>query len=197
MTNPSPSLALVTPPAGLALTLADAKAHCRVEHALDDAYITALVKAATLTAEAKTGRRFITQVWEARYDRAPSCPALDIPYAPLQSIGAITYRDAAGALQTWDAANYQVDTAGLRGRVAPVYGGTWPAARADLGSFVVRFTCGYGADASAVPEPLRQAIAILVATYYEFRVAFVSGVPVNEVPRAVDALIDPFRTFWV
>lgn len=45
-----------------------------------------------------------------------------------------------------------------------------------------------------VPEPIRQAILILVSTWFEFREANVSGVTVSPVPFTVEALLWPYRS---
>jgi uncharacterized phiE125 gp8 family phage protein len=53
--------------------------------------------------------------------------------------------------------------------------------------------CGYGDTASDVPEPLRQAIRLLVAHWYENR-SIVSGAQTAAVlPVTVAALIAPYR----
>ena len=51
---------------------------------------------------------------------------------------------------------------------------------------------GFGDAASDVPEPLRQAIRLLVAHWYENR-ALVAGAEVAPVPANAAALIAPYR----
>jgi uncharacterized phiE125 gp8 family phage protein len=50
-------------------------------------------------------------------------------------------------------------------------------------------TAGYGDSAAAVPEPLRQAIRLLVARAYESR----DRVEQDALPETVAALIAPYR----
>jgi uncharacterized phiE125 gp8 family phage protein len=52
--------------------------------------------------------------------------------------------------------------------------------------------CGYGDAASDVPEPLRQAIRLLVAHWYENRGLATLGA-VTVLPATVAALIAPYR----
>lgn len=53
-------------------------------------------------------------------------------------------------------------------------------------------TAGY-ADAAAVPQGIKQAMLLLVGSWYENREATISGATIAEVPFAVDALIAPYR----
>jgi hypothetical protein len=55
---------LITPPASEPVTLGEAKDHLRLEHALDDAYITTLISAARQHIEQACWRGLVTQTWE-------------------------------------------------------------------------------------------------------------------------------------
>jgi uncharacterized phiE125 gp8 family phage protein len=50
--------------------------------------------------------------------------------------------------------------------------------------------CGYGADAGDVPADLRQAVRLLLAHWYDNRVATADGAAV---PVGVSALLAPYR----
>ena len=65
------SLLLTTPPVVEPLSLAEAKAHLRVPHADDDAYISTLIVSARLRVERQTGLRLITQNWSQFMDCWP------------------------------------------------------------------------------------------------------------------------------
>jgi len=55
---------LITPPVGEPLTLAEAKAHLRLDAALDDAYVQALITAARQYTEEVCWRGILAQTWE-------------------------------------------------------------------------------------------------------------------------------------
>ena len=55
---------LVTPPSGEPITLAEAKAHLRLETALDDSYVTNLITAARAYVEQVCWRGVLAQTWE-------------------------------------------------------------------------------------------------------------------------------------
>ena len=81
------ALIRIAAPASEPLALADAKAHCRVDHTDDDALITALIVAAREQAEHETGRALVTQTWELVHDAFPEAFVLRKP--PVASVTSI------------------------------------------------------------------------------------------------------------
>ena len=67
-----------------------------------------------------------------------------------------------------------------------------PPGRAVAG-IEIDVEAGYGATASDVPEPLKQAIRQLVAHWYENRGAGAPGESALRMPATVAALIAPYR----
>lgn len=191
------SLTLVTPPATEPVTATEAKLHLRVDHTTDDALITILIATARQMVEQITRRALITQTWDWKLDGFPAC--FDIPKPPLVSVTSISYVDTAGASQTWASTNYIVDAPGgptaQPGRIAPAYGVSYPSTRSIINSVTVRFVAGYGA-ASAVPEPLKQAVLLLIGHLYANRESVVitgRGSIVAEMPQTVEWLCWPYR----
>jgi uncharacterized phiE125 gp8 family phage protein len=84
------ALKLITPPAILPVTMAEAKIHERIdiEDAANNASILSLLIAATQLAENYTRRAFITQTW--RYDTSNFSPIISIPRPPLISVDPAT-----------------------------------------------------------------------------------------------------------
>lgn len=194
------------PPAQEPVLVADAKAHCRVQTGLDDAYLGGLIAAARQRVELETGRQLVTASWRLTLDTFPpdllrdrhlrdrpwdlDRDAVALPRAPLQSVTSVTYLDTAGVLQTLDPSRYLVDAAMHPGRVMPAWGTIWPVARYQSGSVRVDYVAGYG-DPTAVPAPLRQAVLMLVAHWYDAREA-VAAAGQAEVPLAFDWLVQPY-----
>lgn len=102
------ALKLITAPAALAVSLADVKTQLRIDGTDHDATLTAYIEAATQVAEHETGRRFITQTWEAVYDAFP-CAAIELGLAPVQSVVSVKYLDTAGIEQTVSVVDYVLD----------------------------------------------------------------------------------------
>jgi uncharacterized phiE125 gp8 family phage protein len=92
-------------PAELPITLADARAQCRVTSTSEDARLLAMIYAATEWGENLTARRLITQTWDLYLDAFP-CDEIRAPYAPLRSVTSISYVDLAGVTQTLATSEY-------------------------------------------------------------------------------------------
>jgi uncharacterized phiE125 gp8 family phage protein len=186
------TLKLITAPAAEPVLLADAKAHLRVTDSTEDALIGILITAAREAAEARTGRRLITQTWELQLDAFPSAE-IEIPVQPVASITSVQYVDTAGTLQTLAADQYTLDEETLLSAwVLPADGVTWPATRDVADALRVRFVAGYGAAGTAVPASIRQWMLIAIGSMYSQRESTAGG-QLAEVPRDfVHGLLDAY-----
>lgn len=190
-------LVLTTGPASEPITLAEAKAHCRVDSSDDDALITALIVAMRQRAEALTGRALITQQWQLTGEAFP-VGALGLPRPPLVSVETIKYLDANGTLQTLSTGAYDVVLSELLGTVAPKWGTTWPTIRSQIGAVQINFTAGYGA-AAAVPQAIKSWMLCYIAAAYDNRSAIAVGRDAAAVVAMpyVDALLDDYIVLQV
>ena len=187
------ALRLVTPAAALAVSLAEAKLHLRVDHSEEDALITAMITAATETCEQITGRALMPQTWELTLDAFPD--VIELTRVPVASITTLTYTDLAGASQTLTAnTQYRLRTVDdySSAFVVPAYGLEWPETREDTDVVAVRFAAGY-ANAAAVPQPIKNWILINVASMYENREAEVQRQTVSL--KFVDGLLDRYKVY--
>lgn len=187
-------LVLVTGPAAEPVTLAEAKAHLRVDIADDDALISSLITAARGQLEGDTRRAFVTQTWDYTLGSFPPARKLDLPLPPLASVTSITYKDAEGNVSTFPSANYVVDTSEVFGRIVLKDGYTWPSTILwPAAAVTVRFVAGYG-TAAAVPQTAKQALLLLVGHWYENRETVIAaGVLAREVPMAYERLMWQLR----
>lgn len=186
-------LAVVTPPAEEPLTLAEAKAHLRVDGSDQDPLIAALIGVAREHAEAITRRALVTQTLRLTLD----CFAgwdIELPRAPLRSVTSIQYVDTDGATQTLSSAIYRVDAAAEPGRITPAFGEVWPATRAVTGAVIITFVAGFGA-AAAVPQTIKQAMLLAIGHWYEHAEEVITGTIVASTPMGFDALLWPNRVF--
>jgi len=141
--------------------------------------------------EEQLGRALITRTVKWTLDSFTS-DTLEPPYPPLQSVSEIRYLDTDGSWQVLDSSKYRVDSVSSPGRITPAYGETWPSTRSATGAVEVTMVIGYG-KATAVPASIKRALLLLVGQWYEFREEVVVGAAVNQLPRAVDALLAPYR----
>ena len=179
-------------PAVEPVTVAEAKAHLRIDGTADDVLIGSLILTSRLHLESVLSLGFVTQSWTLYLDRWPKTPIIEIPMAPLLSVNAVRVKNASGAGELQPAANYVTDLATRPGRLiwnaAPQPS---PGVRAN--GVEIDFTVGFGALASSVPAPLRHAILLLVAHWYEHRDPIEIGSEVARIPAAISDLITPFR----
>lgn len=182
---------LVTAPAVEPVTLAEAKAHLRLETTADDAYVATLVTAARQHVEEHCWRGLVTQTWELILDAFPGADSVELPRGVLAGISSVTYIDADGASQALAVTEYDADTRSVPGKLRLAYGKSWPSARSQWNAVVVEYIVGTAA--ADVPVPLKQAILLLVSQMYEHRTPEVLGTIVSKVDFAVDALLRPYR----
>ena len=189
------ALKLITAATTYPVTLADAKLHCKVDDAADDALITAMITSAAELAEQQLGRALMTQTWELTLDSFPD--AFELTRVPVQSVTSVKYYDTTGTLQTLASNLYSVDTADGDGfaYIAPAYNTSWPDTREQINAVVVRFVAGY-TDAASVPEPIKTWIKLMIGTMYENReaeahIARASAGTVRM--QFVDRLLDRYR----
>ncbi len=178
----------LTPPAAPPVALARARQFLRVDDSSDDALIAAMIAAAARHLEQVAGLALITSQWRLWADCPPPPGAsLRIPLAPISSIDEVAVRDASG-WQVVPAADWQADLASRPARLRAA--NPWPRPDGGLNTVRITFTAGFGADESAVPEELQQAILILAAHFYEFREG--GALPAG-LPPQVRALIRPHQ----
>ena len=110
----------------------------------------------------------------------------------MQAVGAVTLHDADGGATALEASDYAVDVLSTSARL--VLKGTGPSVVArELNAFEIAFTAGYGDAATDVPAPIRRALTLLVALWFERREPVVLGLGASEVPTTIAALLLPYR----
>lgn len=182
------SVSLLAAPAIEPVSLADLKAHVRVTGPDEDVGLLAMTVAARATVERLAHRYLITQSWRAHFDAIPADGRLELPFFPVQSVIAVRTLSVTGAATVVPASAYVVDAASEPARLqfldAPPQPGR-PIAGVEVDAVV-----GYGLTADTVPPPLRQAVLILAARWYERR-GDGSGSP--DLPDEVARLTEAFR----
>ncbi len=186
------TLQLLVPPADTPVSLAEAKAWLRVDHADDDTLIQSLIASATgrLDGLGLLGRAILRQDW-LQTVRSPDGVWLRLEMGPALAITGVSWVDGAGAEHVEDPAAYELVAVGEE---AWVRSDAWPTA-ADVArpdAIRVKYECGMADTPANVPSEIKTAILLLVAHWYEHREA-VAESAMAEVPVGVGDLIERWR----
>jgi uncharacterized phiE125 gp8 family phage protein len=170
------------------VTLALAKAHCRIDSSDEDDLLTQVyIPAARETAEQYTGRtiRPVPADTTAR-EVLPDRRGFILRDFPAFDLAALVAIEDDGSETVIDIAQYGARVVNEKMRALLVTDTPLPGAH----SLYATYTAGY--PAGEVPANLMLAMLELTGDAYENREAQQSGVAMNRNPRAV-ALLDPFR----
>jgi len=184
---------LKTGPAAEPVSLDEAKLHLRVDHDDEDTLIQSLLTAARLHLETLTNRAFISQSWTILRDRWPESHVLELPIGPVITVEEIRVCEDDDVIMTIEPTRYLADTGSVPSRIAMRGFDRWPQPGRVLNGIEIDVVAGYGPAASDVPQPLRQAILILAAHWYEHRDPVIMSGGTLPVPGGVEAIVGSFR----
>lgn len=204
-------------PAAEPITLAELKAHLKIEVDDEDDVLDGLITSAREWIERWTGRAFVARTVETRLDRFPlpfdpvsldyiapgqaATKAISLPIGPVRSVTSIEYIDSAGSLITWAASSYQVDTVSPIARIAPAFGAYYPATRhGDFGAVRITYEVGYAPGSGSpvdyaenIPKRVKQAIKLLAGHWEANRTAVQTGAISKEVEFSLTSLLWSLR----
>jgi uncharacterized phiE125 gp8 family phage protein len=183
-------LTLNTAAASTPVTLAEAKAHLRVDGSDEDDLITALVEAATSAVEEETGRALVTQTWD--YAVAQPSGKVYLPLHPVASVSTLTYYDTADSAQTLTVSDYYLFKGPDKAWLEPKDNVDWPEMKDRADALTVTFVAGQAV--ADVPQALKQAVLLLVAHWFEHREAVGDT---SELPLAYGYLTAQHKLGWV
>jgi uncharacterized phiE125 gp8 family phage protein len=175
------------------ITLAEAKAHLRVDASGEDSLIQSLIMASRLHIEAALDLALITQSWRHQRDVWPPSRVLILPLRPIQSLTAVTLHDDDATSRALNASDFVVDGHANPARLVWRGNGAVPAAGIIANGIEIDIVAGYGDAATDVPQPIRQALLLLIAHWYENREPVEIGATATTIPASVSELLMPYR----
>lgn len=186
------SLKVLTEPTVEPVSLAEAKAHCRVDADADDSLILAYIQAAREWVSAYMDETIVHTQYVMRLDSFPH--EIELPRPPAATAAGftavtVTYTGENQQTATLSTTEYRVDRDSVPGVVRPLYNGSWPSHLLDYGAVTVTWWGGRESSGAAIPQRVRNAILWLVGYWYERRVA-ADGINLTEIPFGVKALLD-------
>ncbi|MEN7549314.1 phage head-tail connector protein [Rapidithrix thailandica] len=170
------------------LSLEEAKAQLRIEDifTVEDALIGSLITTGRQQVENYCEISLIETTWKAYYDTFPE--VIELPKGKVLSLVEIKYFDEDNQETILPASAIDQD---LNSRPALLRAvDSWPATYERMNAVEVTFTAGFGANASDIPEAIKQAIKLFVGAGYAHREDKRAA---NLLPRASELLIMPYR----
>lgn len=168
-------------PAAIAAAVVEARGFLRLEGEAEQALLERLAATAIALAEAFTGTLLVTRTVEDVLPAARGSAWQLLAAAPVRAIGGVMGLPAEGAPFVLPPDAYAVDVDGAaRGWVRVIAPGA-------AGRVAVSYTAGLAADWNALPPPIAQGVAMLIAHLFNDRDA--GRAP----PAAVAALWRPYR----
>lgn len=150
-----------------------AKDYIRIDTTADDTLIDLMIEAAHTAAENYMSRDIIAKERTYYLDYS-NTGFIDIPFGPVASVDAVTVKGISVSFSVYGLGDPMVE-------ISP------------LGSDIkIDFTTEGMSDGL-----LKQALLMMVSTYYDNRTDFVTGMTVNEVPSASAKILDGIKSVFV
>jgi uncharacterized phiE125 gp8 family phage protein len=172
------------------VTVGDVKAHLRLAHDSEDAFIAGLIAAARAEVETQAGLALVLQSWRLVLDDWPASGVVLLRRHPVRLIHAVTVYGVDGEASILDPQDYLLDAASRPARLGLA---ERPRPGRRLNGVEIDFAAGFGEGPGDVPETLRRAVTMLAAHWFEFRTAFAPDEQPVAFPAGFDRLIAAHR----
>ncbi|WP_319410609.1 head-tail connector protein [uncultured Cohaesibacter sp.] len=179
---------LLTAPAIEPVSLSEIKAYLKIDQDAEDDLLRAFISAARVHLEHITGCHLITQSWRILLE-GPLGETFRLPLQPVSELLALHILEV-------DGTSTEIDIAGLS-----IFQTGNPAIIANLDGFLLSYRqrlqidveTGFGPAAEDVPEPLRLAMKMIVAEWYERRL-IADPAQIAALNKALQPMITPYRS---
>jgi uncharacterized phiE125 gp8 family phage protein len=181
------------------VTLAELKAHLRIDASDEDTPLQAMLTAAREWCEGFQSRKYVSQTVVEKFDDFPDKDTLPLilAWSPLASVTTVAYLNSSGGAATLTLnTDVFADTTTEPGRLYLPYSKTWPDVYDQHNAVTITYVAGYG-NAADVPERIKQAIKLLAGWWYENREAGITGTISKELEFTVMALLTMDRIIQV
>lgn len=184
---------LHTPPLIEPVSLDEAKQYLKIDTNAEDDLISRLIVTARQHVETLSDLILIEQIWRVYFNNWPSNAQLTLPVMPISTITSLKTYNQEDVASEIDAVHYYGDSISTPPQLILRPSRSWIKPARPVNGIEVEVVAGFGPMASDVPEPLRQAILLLVAHWYENRHAACDGQPNHDINAAINKVIAPFK----
>lgn len=155
------------------VTLAEAKAQCRVTHTFDDAYITSLIAVSLELAQTYTRKLLTPGNVTVVVDDGRS--EILVPFGGVASITTVKLDDVESTDYTFDP---------VMQKLTP----TVPYVKAE-----VTFDCGY----TVMPATVKHAVLMMISTFYNQRDDMITGTNIEQIPHRATVLLGKVKNYVI
>ena len=177
------------PPAAEAVTLVEAKAHLRVDGNDEDALISQLITVAREHIERETGLVLIAGPFRLCLDHWPDDGVIRIGCGPVREVTGVTVYDGEGSPSAVSLADHLLDGEARPARLwlrEPLAPGRM------LNGVEIDFTGGFGSRGADVPDTLKRAMLLHIASMFAVRGAGLVAAQGAAMPAGYERLIAPY-----
>jgi uncharacterized phiE125 gp8 family phage protein len=178
---------LISGPAFEPLSLAEARLWLRYDTTFEDSAMALLMTAVRQAVESASRCHLVTQRWRLVADAWPKGLVVPLPMNPVQSIDAVRIYDSAGVASLLPAQRYRLSRSNLFARLK--FDAPPPAPGIFANGIEIDLTTGFSSNVNDIPGPLRQAMRLLLARWFDNR----GDQEMGRMPPDVLALIAPYR----
>lgn len=171
------------------VTLAEAKAQCRVSHSMHDALISAYITAARIWVENRTKTSLVNHVYRASYERPSGCAPFrfELCRPPVSEVLSVSYKTDSESVAI-DPSEYVFDPDSTRGEVSILSSGVLFATKNIQAPVSITFETG----PEEVDELFKLAIKMMVSNFYENETP-VTSTNLIEAPLSVTSILSQKR----
>lgn len=181
-------LTITTPADELPISLADIKAHLRIDGTSQDDYLTDLMWVAYSWIEQEADITISETVYQLQLPCFGSSKIV-LPKPPVQTLDSLTYRDSDNQSQTLTEGTdfYLVTPSKQAAFLMPIT--YWPSTFSRPDAVTIVFTAGY----AVVPHQVLHLMRLLVGTMFENREGEITGTITSTIKLGVDRLLSQIR----
>ena len=156
----------ITPPLAEPVTLAEVRAHLRLEGGEEDGLVAALAVVARQHLERVTGLVLMRRTLRLYRDDWPVSGVIQIARGPVQAIESVRVYDADGVAQSLSLDGHRLDG---DARPARLLLKQCVSSGQAINGIEIDFTAGFGDSGAEVPDGLKRALLLHVAHMFAFR----------------------------
>ena len=174
-------------------SLADTKNFLRVTSTAEDQIITKLMVSKRRWLEKYLNIALVPKTINMWNNNVPELRFVYFPLNPITAVNNVYWYDLADGQNLFATSNYQVNLLDTVSSIFLEVGAIWPPATRLNDAWQINFTCGYNNVSTFTPEPIQEALFLLVDQSYHHRGMEMVTDDTLKMGHMVKSMIEPYR----